>query len=169
MYNRNLLFVVAVVIGLLSGIASAQDATPQPAATLDLPLIAAPEIEVVEVTPDAVAPVVVYVETPAPDSETPDGDVRLNVWQIVLGVGGILVTGFASGGLTFALVLRGVRKDPALLAAIEGLINSQPVERRALIKTIGETVKEAGELAVEAADGIPAASKPVVDSDGGAG
>ena len=139
---------------------SAQEATPLPAATLDLPLIAAPEFEILEVTAEPDSGVTINIEaTPAPET-APDSDVRLNVWQIVLGVGGLLITGFAGGGLTFALVLRGVRKDPALLAAIEGLVNSQPVERRALIKTIGEGMKEAGELAVEAADGIPAAAKP---------
>lgn len=87
-------------------------------------------------------------------------EITLNIWTLVSGVIMLLLSGAFVGVAGFAALARTVRNDPALIAAIEGLTNSVPVERRALVNQFGEGLIETGKLVVEATDGIPADSKP---------
>lgn len=67
-------------------------------------------------------------------------------------IAGMILAGQVVAVGAVALLIRNVAKSPALVAAIESLANSVPVETR-------ELIYDAAKLAEEATDGIPASSK----------
>lgn len=139
--NRNVLFLLLVLVGLLlSPMATlAQDETP----TLD----ASP-------TPDVV------VETPVSDS----GGLVLTTLEIVLAVVGIFSAGGVVGVAGAGVVAYRLRTNPSTIAAIEKLGNSVPENTaKQIIELSGgfnKSVNELTLLIVEALDRKPAETKP---------
>lgn len=95
---------------------------------------------------------------PVVTQPVPDGNITVSAFELL----GIVVTAVLSGSLTtFAGVVAFIRafRDPEKMALIEGLYNSQPVERKTPIRKGVELLKESAEILDEATDGVPAVSK----------
>ena len=83
-----------------------------------------------------------------------------SLWQVVIGM---FVAFLSGGGFTLAgvwAVIRYVKDNKPMLALIEGLANSQPVERRALVYEFGKALGDAAEVVKEVTDGVPVVDKP---------
>lgn len=86
-------------------------------------------------------------------------NLQVNVITIVIG----LLSAFAAGGVVgiagVASYVNRIKDDVSTVTAIEGLANSYPPQTKDLVESIFQTIKNIGELGVEAFDGVPMASK----------
>ena len=91
---------------------------------------------------------------------------QVNVITIVIG----LLSAFAAGGVVgiagVASYVNRIKDDVSTVTAIEGLANSYPPQTKDLVESIFQTIKNIGELGVEAFDDVPIADKIEPAGDG---
>lgn len=108
-----------------------------------------------------VEPTPVVTEVPTePEVPVEDNETVVNVWAVVVALGGAFISGIAAGSLSAVYVLRRISQDRGAVAALEKLISALPEESRQRLLDLANTVDEAVELAKELFDGIPVEEKP---------